>query len=192
MRHCPARCSGMVLPWALSLYALSVFHGGGTLACASEEAPPDAVSKTDARASFAEFGVLETEIRQVRRPSCWNLVLRGRLINPYDEPVDGMRMIVRLRTGGEEPRDVERIVTDISRPIAPGESIVFNRELTTACTSVFHDISVVTFARELGAKQLPVPSIEIEVAAAKVEESMHHGGGHAPIPNVGGWNPSFR
>jgi hypothetical protein len=169
-----------------------LLHRGAPLARASEDAPPEAVSAADSRARFAEFGVLETKIRQVRRPSCWNLVLRGRLINPYDEPVDGMRMIVRLRTGGEEPRELERIVTDIFRPIAPGESIDFNRELTTACTSVFHDISVVTFARQLGAKQLPVPSAEIEVAAAKVEESLHHGGGHAPIPNVGGWNPSFR
>lgn len=149
------------------------------------EAPP-------APRTLRQFGQLETELRHVRRPTCWNLVLRGRLSNPYDEPVDGIRLIVRLLSGGDEPREFERIVTDLRRKIPAQGSVPFNRELTTACTSVFSTMSVVAFADHLGDERLPAPSLETEIEAAQVEEAFHMGGNVSPMPNVGGWNPSFR
>jgi hypothetical protein len=120
-------------------------------------------------ASFSEHGRLDTQVRQVRRPNCWALVIRGRVHNPYPEPVEGVRLVVRLRTSGQQPRDLERLTTDLDKEIAPGASVGFDRELATSCTSTFNDITVVAFALRRGAADLPTPGRDVEVAASEAK-----------------------
>jgi hypothetical protein len=71
------------------------------------------------RQELGDYGWLGTEVRQVRRPNCWTLVLRGRFHNPYDEPVHGVSLIVRLRGAGESPRELERLQSDLRLEIDP-------------------------------------------------------------------------
>lgn len=130
--------------------------------------------------SHAEYGRIDTNVRQIRRPNCWTLVVRGQLRNPYDEPVDGLHLIVRLRTAGDKPRELERIDTELAMTIEPGQSVPFSRELTTSCTSTFNDVSMVAFARRRGAAELPTPAPEVEVEASRAEQSAA-GPGAVPI-----------
>ncbi len=163
------RCSGTAdggesrrwLRVIIGLGAAIAVLGGETAGLRADAPTPVAT----ARESYAEFGVLETQVRQLRRPSCWTLLVRGVIVNPYDKPVQGARLIVRLRTTGEETREVDRLETEVRRDIGPRAEAPFSRELTTSCTSVFTSLSVVAFAIERGGVELPVPSSEVEIAA---------------------------
>jgi hypothetical protein len=150
------------LAW-LGLAALSVAP-----AVRAQPTPPETLPRT----SFGEFGRLDARIRQVRRPNCWTVVVHGRIQNPYDEPVVGVRLVVRLRTAGNPPRELERIETEVSEAIGPGESLPFDRELSTACTnSTFNDVALVAFAKHRGTVELPTPTREVEVQASQAEEA---------------------
>lgn len=170
----PSRSCRLILAFLLSL------GSAVSPAPAADEATPVA---TPAR--VVEFGQLETQVRQVRRPNCWTIVLRGKLTNPYAEAVHGARLIVRLRAAGESAREVERFETEVRVTIAPGRSTTFNREFTTACSTSFNDISVVGFARHRGGVELPVASPEVEIAASEVKEAPGNLGHVAPLGNVG-------
>ncbi len=145
---------------------------------------------TPSEKPFSEFGRIETQMRQVRRPNCSTLVLRGTLRNPYDEAIAGGRLIVRLRTAGEDPREIERFEIELDADIEPGRSVPFSRELTIGCTTMFNDMSVVAFANRRGAVELPVPGREVEIAAAKIEEA-HAFSGNMPMPNSMVTIPNF-
>lgn len=114
-------------------------------------------------------------------------MLRGELTNPYDEPVETVRLIVRLRGDGEHPREMERIETELRIAIKPNGQAPFRRELTTGCTSNFSDLSIVAFATRRGGVELAVPTLEIEIAASKVEEAASSAGNVPALGNVGGW-----
>jgi hypothetical protein len=118
-----------------------------------------------------EYGWLRTEVRQVRRPTCWTLTVRGRIHNPYAEPVEGVRMVVRLRHAGEAAREVERLEAEIDAVIPPGEWVPFSRELTMGCThALFNDVSVVSFAARRGGQDLPIPPPAAETAVAQAAD----------------------
>jgi hypothetical protein len=142
--------------------------------------------------SFKEFGRIDTELKQVRRPNCWGLILRGRLTNPYNEAVEGIRLIVRLRGDGESPREIERIETNLRISIGPHAAARFDREIDTGCTTSFTDISVVAFANRRGEIDLPTPTLEVEIAAGKVEAASSSGGNVSALGNVGTWGVGFR
>ena len=119
---------------------------------------------------YAEFGRIETELHQVREPNCGTLIVRGRFRNPYNEPVDGIRFIVRLLSAGEKPREFDRMEADVPITIAPRGSAPFNRELSTSCSAMFSSLTFVAFAEHRGAADLPTPSRQVEVAASKIRE----------------------
>ena len=147
---------------------------------------------TPSRELFSEFGGIETVVHQIRRPNCWTLILRGTFQNPYDEAVSGVRLIVRLRSAGDQPLEVERIETDLTTTLKPGQSIRFDRTLSTACSMSFNDISVVAFASHRGAVELPTPTREAEAQASQIQEAAASAGNIPFIGNVGSWVPNFR
>jgi hypothetical protein len=155
---------------AVALLALSLLAGSSALAPGPVRGQPTPAVTPPPRL-LGEFGQVETEVRQVRRPSCWKLIVRGKLHNPYDQPVDDVRLIVRLRATGEHPREIERLETDVEKTIAPDAWASFSRTLTTRCTSTFNDISVVAFATHRGAATLATPALGVEAAASRTEQA---------------------
>jgi hypothetical protein len=151
------------LPRASSIPA-ALLLGIGVLFASRSACGQVPAAESPLQKPFSEFGRLETQVRQVRRTNCWTLVVHGRVHNPYDEPVVGVRLIVRLRTAGDKPRELERIETQLETAIEAGQSVPFDRELPTACTNnIFNDIAVVAFAQRRAR--------EVEVEAGRTEEA---------------------
>lgn len=144
----------------------------GVAPALAQSTPAAAPPQTPLAEAYGAFGHLETTVTQVRRPNCWKLMMRGRLHNPYDQAVDGVRLIVRLRASGEEAREIERVEMALDLELDPGETVPFNREVPTPCTSSFNDIAVVAFAAHRGASTLPTPGREIELAAGRAEQAL--------------------
>lgn len=141
--------------------------------------------------SLAEFGRIDASVRQVRRPNCWKLALRGDLTNPYDVPVEGVRIILRLRGEGEHPREMERLEAKFAMGIPPGKSVRFDREFTTPCTSGFYDITIIAFALRRGGAELPLPEQEVEAAAAERNEAFSSAGVASGLNSGGTFTSDF-
>lgn len=117
------------------------------------------------RNRFAEFGEIEVG-GSWRTKNCWTAEMRGDFKNPYSEPIEGVRLVVRLLGSGEEMREVARIASDFKLTIPPGGSVYYDRKLETPCAASWTQMSVVAFAKRRGGAELPEPSRATEVEAA--------------------------
>jgi len=151
------------LPAALCVVAALVLSADTIRA----EAPPPATPN-----HFGEFGWIATDLRQVRAPNGQMLIVRGTLHNPYDEPVEGVRLVLRLLTAGEAPRELDRIERDLDVSIPPGGKVALNREVMSGYAYVFNSIAVAAFAKRRGAVDLPPPSRDIEKLASESREVL--------------------
>ena len=131
--------------------------------------------------SLGEFGWLEVQPRQVRAPDDQTLVVRGKIRNPYDQPIDGVRLIVRLSTAGHEPRELVILEREIDVQIEAGEEAAFNRELATSYSKVFAKISIAAFAVRRGTQTLSVPPPAVVADASKAKLVAYY---NANLPSV--------
>jgi hypothetical protein len=111
---------------------------------------------------FSEFGLIGVDVYQVRAPNGRLLVVRGKLQNPYDTKVAGVRLVIRLLSPGVQPRELDRVEKDLNVAIEPGREIMFNRDVDTAYAYVFYQMTVAAFAKRRGTTELPAPSLELE------------------------------
>lgn len=198
------RCAGHIAEWA-ALLVLGILTWAAPIVAQTNEPPTTdeaaavkdeqiAAQASPTPESFAEYGQLEVQIRQVRRPTCWTLILRGNIANPYDEPIEGVRLIVRLRGDGEQPREMERLEAEMHTTIKAKAAARFDRTLTTGCTSNFSDISIVAFAEKRNGEEIAKPSAEVEIAASKASEAASSAGNTTSLGFIGGWGgpPSGR
>ena len=129
-------------------------------------APPPVIED-----QFTPYGLFETQVRQFRRPNEGTLLVRGDIHNPYNEAVEGVRLVIRFRVSGKDgPRENERTETDLNITIPAGASAPFSREVSFGATDLFNDLLVVAFAKRRGAAEVEKPSREIEIAASKADD----------------------
>ena len=150
---------------AMGLLALTIGLGGAPVRAGEAEVTP---APTPAG---ADYGRIEVRIRQVRRPTCWSVHLRGRFYNPYAEAVDGARLVVRLRAAGDAAREMERLEETFEVEIEPNGSAPFAREIHTACTNAaFNDVSAIAFAVRRGEQAMPVMAASAEQQLADAQD----------------------
>ena len=141
---------------------------------------------------FGEFGLISAEVYQVRAPNGRLLVMRGKLHNPYDAKVEGVRLVVRLLSSGEVPRELDRVEKDLDVTIEPGREFRFNRDVETPYAYVFDRMAIVAFAKRRGETQVPAPSPDVEKQASTTHAVALFTGnipivipvGGFPIPNI--------
>jgi hypothetical protein len=83
--------------------------------------------------------------------------IRGQVRNPYSEPVDGIRYLVRLQTEGEQPRTLDSFHHESAERIGPGESAMMRIDLESMYFSNARQISIIAVPKILGGRALPPP-----------------------------------
>src|SRR5215831_2604670 len=117
------RCGSRVRSFLLLSSALCLLGTQRTLA----QTPLSAGAE-----DLSEFGVMRCDVYQVRAPNGRLLVVRGRLRNPYDATVTGVRLVIRLLSPGAQRRQLDRMERDLNVTIEPGREIMFSREVDTS------------------------------------------------------------
>lgn len=110
---------------------------------------------------FGEYGWLRCEVKRVRPPNDQSLIVQGEIVNPYDEPVDGIDLVVRLLARGGEERELDRQVIHLDTSIASRGHDDFRREVTTGYSKKAGNIVVVAFARQRAGKDMPPAPDEV-------------------------------
>ena len=171
----------------LMLLALSAWLG--CRAATAQETTPEPTPPPAVR--YESFGWIDTEVRQIRPPDDQTLVVRGNLRNPYDQPIHGVRLIVRLLTAGDKPRELVRMQHELDIDIEPGRARPFDREFATSYAKVFRNASVTAFAMQRGTQELAAPPADVVTEAGNTKEVFYHSG-DVPIVNLpAGVTPLF-
>lgn len=147
----------------------------------AQEPPSEPTAKPSLAPQLAAHGVLEWRIRQIRPSNDHALVVRGELVNPYDEPVADIEVFVRLLTASQPPRELEQLNVRPDGEIPPRGRVVFDRELTTGYAKKASAIEVVAFAHRRGDHELPQPGPEL-VHEAAGDRALFYAG-DIPYPN---------
>ena len=148
------------------------------------QTPPEPAAQ-----DFSAYGLVSSDIYQVRAPNGRLLVVRGKLRNPYDEQITGVRLIVRLLSPGAQPRTLDRLEKDLNVSIEPGQKIMFSRDVTTSYAYVFDRMTVAAFAQRRGTTELPAPSVEVEQQVS-ANQAVPFFIGNVPIVSItGGLGP---
>ena len=85
--------------------------------------------------------------------------IRGRVSNPYSEPVDGVRYIVTLRTdSGPGARTLDSFQEETSVQIAPGSSAMMRLDLQSMYFASASGFSIIAVPRRLGGRDIPPPA----------------------------------
>lgn len=118
---------------------------------------------------FARYGWLRTEDVHVRALDGNTLLIRGRMFNPYDEPVDGARLYVILQSAGDPPRELERSSREVDVVIEPGGLAGLRIELPTVHARGINGMAVHAFAlKRAGVELAAPPELEVPANAAAI------------------------
>jgi len=103
--------------------AVFVVLGGVAASCASQQPAKDAVAPKVIRGQ--EYGRLEM-FNVTTSPTIDSVILRGVFRNPYDEPIEGIRVVLRF-TENRDPKSriILRAQNQMDSRLAPGETVPF-------------------------------------------------------------------
>jgi len=122
--------------------------------CAAGAIPPDGVPVTQQQASVGALRIFLTDQTTDGR----FLKLRGKIINDYAEPIDGVRMIYLGLAAGDEPRILDHKLKIVEAQIAPGASEMFRWDIESIYMGgAGGRFQVLGFAIKRGATTLPLP-----------------------------------
>ncbi len=143
--------------WLQRLGVMLLVGGGALFAYGESADEPAAATQTaheNGLGGFAEYGLLGCDIQQMRAPNDHALVIRGRLINPYDAKVDGVRMVVTAFVEGDDGRALDSFDLDLNVSLDPHGEYRFNREITTNYSKLMKRLQVVAFAKTRGGQEV--------------------------------------
>lgn len=139
-----------------SLWVLFLLVG-----CAAQQ-PTVGAAPEPVPEQFARYGWMPTSDVQVRALDGNTLLIRGRMQNPYDEPVVGVRLYVLLQTSGEPPRELERSSREVDTQVEPGGQAALRIELPTVHARGIGGMAVHAFALRRGTQSIqPPPELEL-------------------------------
>jgi hypothetical protein len=126
---------------------------------AAPPTPPEAAAPHEQLAVdpvLAERGVLQIFVTD-QLTDGRNLKIRGRIRNPYDQRVDGVRLVLRiLSMPGSQGHELDRFQQVVDEPVAAGEQIPLRLDVQTMYGS-FGGLTLQAFAIRRGGQTLPLP-----------------------------------
>ena len=147
-----ARWAGILL-W--SLVALSCGPPAASPRTAPAAAPSGDLPTIDAL--LAEHGVLQVFVTD-QLTDGRNLKIRGRIRNPYDQPVDGVRLVLRiLSMPGPQGHELDRFQQVLDERFEGGAQIPLRLDVQTMYGS-FGGFVLQAFAIRRGGQSLPLPA----------------------------------
>jgi hypothetical protein len=153
--------SNLAVP-PLALCAATLLWSLVAVLCAPPAAaPPSAPAAASSDLSavdpvLAERGVLQIFVTD-QLTDGRNLKIRGRIRNPYDQPVDGVRLVLRiLSMPGPQGRELDRFQQVLDERVGGGEQIPLRFDVQTMYGS-FGGFVLQAFAIRRGSEALPLP-----------------------------------
>lgn len=123
-----------------------------------DSAPPASASAV-VDPALAEYGVLQVFVTD-QLTDGRNIKIRGLIRNPYDEAVEGVRLVLRILTiPGPEGRELDRFQRVLDTRIGPGEqtALRFDAQTMYAGQGGFTGFTLLAFGIRRGAHELPMP-----------------------------------
>ena len=136
-------------------------------ACATPSPPPappvpptrqETAAPTNATLPLAAFGQVQLLSTEIRTDADF-IRLRGMMKNPYDEPVEGVRMICRiLNDPSPTAVELDRFQRVLDVTLASGAQTSFNLDLQSNHAGTrFGSVRVQAFAIKRGDRTMPLP-----------------------------------
>ena len=149
---------------ALALWAATLVVSLLALSCgpptAAPRTTPEVAASPDLPAVdpvLAERGVLQVFVTD-QLTDGRNLKIRGRIRNPYDQPVDGVRLVLRiLSMPGPQGHELDRFQQVLEERFGGGEQIPLRLDVKTMYGS-FGGFVLQAFAIRRGGQTLPLPA----------------------------------
>jgi hypothetical protein len=106
--------------------------------------------------ALAERGVLQIFVTD-QLTDGRNLKIRGRIRNPYDQPVDGVRLVLRiLSMPGPQGHELDRFQQVLEERVEGGAQIPLRLDVQTMY-GTFGGLTLQAFAIRRGGQTLPLP-----------------------------------